>query len=259
MPVADRAIWWEGFYNARDLGGRPTISGAATRYGVLIRSADPRFVTAVGWQSAVDAGFRTVLDLRNDDEAEPGSIRNATLDAGTFPVPGAATVIKRPAELRSLRIPLDDIEDVTFWRPLNEKGLNGTPLYFRPFIEAKPQRIAAVMVAIARARPGGIIFHCGGGSDRAGLMSLLLLSLAGVTPHAIAEDYELSLVWMQPLFDALGMQQQVPSMHAEVEKHGTTIRSAITDLLDGLDVARLLRDTGVSEPDTAELQGRLLE
>src|SRR5258708_28802036 len=77
MPVADRAIWWEGFYNARDLGGRPTISGAATRYGVLIRSADLRFVTAVGWQSAVDAGFRTVLDLRNDDEAEPGSIPNS--------------------------------------------------------------------------------------------------------------------------------------------------------------------------------------
>jgi hypothetical protein len=96
MPVADRAIWWEGFYNARDLGGLPTISGAATRYGVLIRSADPRFVTAVGWQSAVDAGFRTVLDLRNDDEAEPGSIPNATLDAGTFAVPGRRRLSSGP-------------------------------------------------------------------------------------------------------------------------------------------------------------------
>jgi protein-tyrosine phosphatase len=43
---SDRVIPWEGFYNARDLGGLPTVTGARTRYGRLIRSADTRFVTA---------------------------------------------------------------------------------------------------------------------------------------------------------------------------------------------------------------------
>jgi protein tyrosine/serine phosphatase len=251
-------IRWEGFYNARDLGGLPTIGGGTTRYGELIRSADPRFVTTAGWQSAVDAGFRTVIDLRNDDEAEAGSIPCTTLGAGTFAVPAATTTAQRPAELRSLRIPLDDIDDISFWRHLNEQGLNGTPLYFGPFVEAKPQRIAAVLTAIARARTGGIIFHCGAGRDRAGLLSLLMLSIAGVTADAIVEDYELSLDQVGPLYRALGIEQHEPNMRAELERRGTTVRAVITDLLDGLQVPRLLRDAAVAEVDVAALQSCLL-
>jgi protein-tyrosine phosphatase len=255
--VPDRAIRWDGFHNARDLGGLPTVNGGTTRFGQLIRSADPRFVTAAGWQSVVDAGFRTVIDLRNDDEAEPGSFPSTTLGAGTFAIPAATATARRPPELQSLRIPLDDIEDISFWRQINEQGLNGTPLYFGPFVKAKPERIAAVLTAIARARPGGVIFHCGAGRDRAGLVSLLMLSLAGVTVDAIAEDYELSLSQVGPLYDALGIEQQEPSMRADLQQRGSTIRAAITGVLDGLDVFQLLRNAAVPEADIAALRGRL--
>lgn len=131
-PVADRAVRWEGFYNARDLGGLPAVAGAWTRHGRLVRSADTRFVTAAGWEAARDAGFGV-----------------------------------------------------------------GTPLYYRPFLDAKPGRIAAVLTAIARVH-GGVIFHCGAGRDRTGLISLLLLSIAGVTPEAIVADYELTLGQLAP-------------------------------------------------------------
>lgn len=255
MP--DRIIQWEGFYNARDLGGLPTINGTGTRSGVLVRSADPRFVTAAGWQSAFDAGIRTVIDLRNHDEVQPGTAPTTTLGAGTFAVPAANTNVKRPAGIRTVHIPLDDIDDTAFWYHVNNQGINGTPLYFQPFIEAKPQRIAAVLAVIARTQQGGIIFHCGGGRDRAGLVSLLLLSLAGVTRDAIAEDYELSLGQMGPLFAALGIEHHEPNMHAFLQEQGTTVRRAIFDLLDGLDVAQYLAGAGVSDADIASLQDRL--
>jgi protein-tyrosine phosphatase len=61
-----------------------------------------------------------------------------------------------------LLIPVDDVEDIGLWRRRNEEGLNGTPLYYRPFLDAKPERIAAALTAIARM-PGGVIFHCGAG------------------------------------------------------------------------------------------------
>jgi protein-tyrosine phosphatase len=208
--MSDRAIRWEGFHNARDLGGLPTASGTITRCGALIRSADLRFVTAAGWQSAFDAGVRTVVDLRNDDEVAPGSVPTTTLGAGTLAVPAARTTASRPAGIGTVQVPLDDIGDTAFWREVNGQGLNGTPLYYRPFLEAKPRRIAAVITVMARAPQGGIVFHCGGGRDRAGLVSLLVLALAGVTPEAIADDYELSLPQMQPLFAALGLQRREP-------------------------------------------------
>jgi len=55
-PCPDRAVRWEGFYNARDLGGLPTATGAWTRRGRLIRSADTRFITAAGWEAARRVG-----------------------------------------------------------------------------------------------------------------------------------------------------------------------------------------------------------
>jgi len=100
-------------------------------------------------------------------------------------------------------------------------------------------------------------FTAAQGRDRAGLISLLVLSLASVTADAIAEDYELSLSEMDPLFRALGIAQPGPSMHVELQRRGITIRAAITDLLDGLDVAQLLRGAGVQEEDIAMLRRRL--
>jgi hypothetical protein len=54
----------EGFFNARDLGGLPTRDARVTDRGALIlRSADPRFVTEAGWRAAHHTGVRTVIDL----------------------------------------------------------------------------------------------------------------------------------------------------------------------------------------------------
>jgi hypothetical protein len=241
----DRAIRWEGCYNARDLGGLPTVTGASTRYGRLIRSADTRFITAAGWAAARDAGIRVVIDLRNPDEVAPGSLP-------------AARAAARPADIETILIPLDDIEDLALWRRLKGEGLNGTPLYYRPFLEAKPGRVAAVLTAIARVQGGGVLFHCGVGRDRTGLISLLLLSLAGVTPEAIVADYELTFGQLAPLFAALGLDQDEWDVQEHLKSRGTTVSETITSLLADLDVAGYLAAAGVSDADIGALRRRLL-
>ena len=49
-----------------------------------------------------------------------------------------------------------------------------------------------MLTAIADARPGGVLFHCMGGRDRTGMITMLVLALVGVAPEDIAADYELS-------------------------------------------------------------------
>jgi protein-tyrosine phosphatase len=66
-------VTWEGFHNARDLGGLATRDGRTTRPRALIRSAGLFVVTAAGWQHAYDDGVRTIVDLRNDDEIRPAT------------------------------------------------------------------------------------------------------------------------------------------------------------------------------------------
>jgi protein-tyrosine phosphatase len=254
---AGRAVRWEGWHNARDLGGLPTADGAVTRFGQLIRSADPRFITAAGWAAARDAGVRVVIDLRNPDEVEPGAMATVSQGAGMFVVPATPGAAARPEEIRTRLIPLDDIDDVGLWRRLNSEGLNGTPLYFGPFLEAKPERVAAVMTAIARAENGGVVFHCGAGRDRTGLISLLLLALAGVAPEAIAADYELSFGQLGPLYAALGVERDEPDIDEYLSERGTTVSETITSLIRDLDVDGYLAAAGVSEADIGALRDRL--
>jgi protein-tyrosine phosphatase len=254
---AERAVRWEGWHNARDLGGLPTADGALTRYGRLIRAADTRFITAAGWAAARAAGVRAVVDLRNPDEVTPGTVPAASRGAGMFVVPASLAAAGRPAEIRTMLIPLDDIEDLALWRRLNADGLNGTPLYFRPFLAAKPERVAAVLGAIAAVPDGGVVVHCGAGRDRTGLISLLLLALAGVTPEAIAADYALSFGQLDRLYATLGVERDEPDMDDYLRDRGTTVSETITSLVRDLDVPGYLAAAGVSAADIGELRGRL--
>jgi protein-tyrosine phosphatase len=231
----DRRIEWPGFHNARDLGGLPAAGGRVTRRRALIRSADLRFVTAAGWQAAYDAGVRTVVDLRNDDEVEASS-------------PAL------PAGVRRVRVPLDGVEDTEFWK---EHGA-GTPLYYRPFLDRKSDRCAAAVTAVARAAPGGVIFHCGAGRDRTGLVAMLVLGLAGVPAQVIADDYEMSTEPLRSLFAALGRADEGPIIERILAKRGTTARALVLEVLAGFDAEAYLLAAGVAGSDLDALRTRTL-
>jgi hypothetical protein len=179
------------------------------------------------------------VDLRNDEE------RRGDLWA-------------RPGGLTTVHVPLDDSADTAFWGYLWENELDGSPLYYRVFIERKARQCAAVVAAVARARPGGVLVHCGLGRDRTGLIAMLLLALAGVRPGDIASDYELSTVRLPPLFAALGMDDQTDTIRGIVARKNTTLRAALLGTLDGLDVEGCLRAAGLGDEDLSALRGRLV-
>ncbi|GAA0973094.1 tyrosine-protein phosphatase [Nocardiopsis tropica] len=253
-----RRITWEGFHNARDLGGLPTRHGRATSRGAFFRSADLRFVTSDGWNAAYAAGVRTVVDLRNEDEIRPVPGEGPTGIAGSATLPPAESEVRPPPGTTCSEVPLDGVEDVEFWERADIRRLNGTPLYYGPFLEHKADRCAAAVTALARAEPGGVLFHCGMGRDRTGLVTLLLLSLAGVEEEAIAEDYELSTAELAPLLAATGEQDQAPAIASLMEEHGTTLREAVLGVLGGLDARTLLLEAGVGEDDLDRVRTRLL-
>jgi hypothetical protein len=229
---AARAVRWEGFYNARDLGGLPTVGGGVTRFGAFYRSATVEYVTRRGWRQAYDAGVRTVLDLRNDDEV------------------GAAVA---PPGVTRVREPLDGIEDTVFWEPFLASGLHGTPLYYEPFLRHKSARVAAVMSALARA-DGAVVFHCGGGHDRTGLITLLLLLLAGVDATVIAEDY---LLDDEALHVRSGRTDDRTEVEALLAAQGTDARQAVHQVAASIDPAAYLCEAGLSRADIDRLRERL--
>lgn len=65
-----RELTWDGFRNARDLGGIPTplAAGGTTLHGRVARGPRREFLTEAGWRDAEAWGLRSVVDLRCEHE-----------------------------------------------------------------------------------------------------------------------------------------------------------------------------------------------
>jgi hypothetical protein len=236
--TAERIVRWEGFGNARDLGGLPIAGGGVTATGVYVRSGTVDQVPPTGWEQARAAGIATVVDLR-----EPGELP-----------------AHRPPVMAWAHVALDDTADTAFWDPFTADGRWATPLYYPAFLAAKADRVAAAVTTVARAEPG-VLIHCAGGRDRTGLVTALLLSVARVQPEAIAADFALSAAGVRELAALLGRPDEGPVVEEALAAHGTTGPQALLDALGGLGgpdgVRRYLLDAGVDPADLDAVRDRL--
>jgi protein-tyrosine phosphatase len=243
----DRHLNWRDCSNVRDLGGLPTAEGHMTRRRAVIRSDSLDRLTGDGWGALEQYGVRTIVDLRSDieREAEPYT-----------------------CGLRVVHVPIEDDTDEEFierWRPFS------TPHYYGAALERWPQRTVAAVRAVARAGPGGVVIHCGRGRDRTGLISMLLLALAGAEPDDIADDYELSGMRLPPLdvdrFIAnpsrvnARTRRELEEDLAKERRRRERIsdRDVILAVLTSLDVGTYLRTGGLDEDDMCALGKRMVD
>jgi protein-tyrosine phosphatase len=243
--MTPRDLDWPNCTNARDLGGLPTADGGTTRWGAVVRSDGLDRLTDHGWRALEAHGVRTIVDLRNDIErhAEPYTCR-----------------------LDVVHVAVEDDTDHEFvarWRPFS------TPHYFAAALDRWPDRIAAAIGAVAAAPPGGVVVHCGAGRDRTGLVTMVLLALAGVAAEEIADDYELSTRRLPPLdVDRLlaspslvnaRTRRQLDEDLAEERRRRECMsdRDAVLATLASLDVAAYLAAAGLAGEELHAVRARL--
>jgi protein-tyrosine phosphatase len=238
--VHERHLHFDGCFNTRDLGGLPTICGAQTRRGAVVRSDAVDRLSSAGWAALEDYGIRTIIDLRNEDER----------------LPDAAP---RPESLETIHLPLDNVADREFWNEWDSGPQFGTPLYYRPHLDRFPAHSVAVIAAIAGAKEGGVLFHCQGGRDRAGQISMLLLTLVGALPEQIADDYDLSHERLRAAYAARGEPDQGVALTAYLSELGTTARQVVLSTLRDLDIEAHLCAAGLTASQLAALRARLVD
>lgn len=237
--MADRNLNWDGWFNVRDLGGFQIVDGGTTCWGAVVRSGEPRCGSA-GWAALEAHGIQSILDLRNKQDCDQG---------------------RRATHIQIVNVPLEqdlDQTDLEFseW---GARGLRSTPLYYKGFLTRWPDRCAAAIAAIARARPGGVLIHCRRGRDRTGLVVMLLLALVGVAPEDIAADYELSNAELvRRRVAEFGHQDDFRAANELLARENTSARTAILSTLEWLDAEAYLRSAGLTGEDLAALRARLI-
>jgi protein-tyrosine phosphatase len=251
VGAVDRSLGWDGCFNVRDLGGLETSSGGRTRRGAVVRADNVRRLSAVGWQTALDHGIRRLVDLRFEDEV-PGE-------------PGPHGSIEVVA------VSLFGQHDPQVAREFDERVRDGddiaslfAALYIRT-LEKSPDRVVAAIAAVADTdHRDGIVIHCFAGKDRTGIVSALLLGLAGVPDEIVAADYAESERNVELLFSdwiaSAESESELELRRRLVQAPSATMITVLAWLRDSAGGASgYLRESGLANEQLERLRARLLE
>lgn len=203
----------DGLANVRDLGGLPRRDGSRTPEGVFVRAEALDRVGDAGWERLHAHGIRTVIDLRRPQERS-GEV---------------------PDAIARVNVDLDG-DDAEFWTEYEADGRWGTPLYYLAHLQRLPGQTLAVARAVAAAADGGVLFHCGAGWDRTGLVAAVLLAAIDVIADAAVTDYLTSFRNAAAMELLHGRSFDVDERQGVVERFGHTPESAFRTMYDELDV-----------------------
>eukprot|EP01064_Diplonema_japonicum_P012815 TRINITY_DN2016_c0_g2_i1.p1 TRINITY_DN2016_c0_g2~~TRINITY_DN2016_c0_g2_i1.p1 ORF type:complete len:284 (+),score=54.47 TRINITY_DN2016_c0_g2_i1:23-853(+) len=198
--------------NLRDLGGHLCADGVLTKKQVVLRSCAPLYYTAEGiahLENTLKVG--TVIDLRSKREITKAplfdGVKGALLAGGEKHVhidltgPATMKVIMRNTTcfdklyLAGLYITGQTETMTTFGIKKLGFSEGGLKALYTTILEDATAEIKKTLVAIDRSIQSGdvpVMVHCTAGKDRTGIISAILLLLAGVARDTIIADYTLS-------------------------------------------------------------------
>lgn len=198
-----RHIELKGAQNVRDLGGYTTRDGRKTQWKRFLRSDGMHLLTEEDQQKLLEYGVGTVIDLRMTMETE-----------------ATPNVFSRSTAV--------DFHHISLMAILEHEGLrrapeSGTPAekfahMYRQFLFDCRDSIGMIMSTLADAGDHVCIYHCAGGKDRTGVISAILLSIAGVPDGTIGEDYGLTALYptktKKPALDSPDADYVIDPMYA---------------------------------------------
>lgn len=158
----------EGSFNTRELGGYPAANGY-TKCNAFLRSDKLSNFTSADVEMLYQYGVRLVVDLRSEGE-----------------------VAKEPCamigyqDVKYTNVPL--LDNINSGFDMSHMPNSLLEIYIGMLEESK-EGFAKVFRAFLSQPEVCVIYNCTGGKDRTGIISMLLLQLAGVPDNYIVADY----------------------------------------------------------------------
>ena len=180
-----RHLQLEGTSNTRDIGGYATRDGRQTRWGQFLRSDSLHQLSARDRRDLLDYGVRTVIDLRRSEEMQRQVNVFFGSDEVTYYHHNMAGDIPIP-ERQNLPRGLEEVERRRWM--------------YSVVLDKRQPEVCDTLRALAAPDALPALVHCAGGADRTGIITALVLGIAGVPAETIAGDYALTARYNLPRY-----------------------------------------------------------
>lgn len=247
-----RRLPLQGMINTRELGGFAAENGKVTKYGRFLRSEVPDTITGDDIAYLLKYGVTMDVDLRGSEE------------------------------LRLIHNLLDSVDGIDYRHvpSFQEQSAAGAGVkqhapfvswgvLYTEIVDRSPDWVKKCMEAFAECT-GCCIYNCTTGKDRTGIITAMLLGLAGVPYEEIIADYCVSEVYMRSKYIALS--EKMPPMPGDFggNREGLnapffrTLPDNMRMLLEHLDqnyggIPAYLRSCGLSEEVLQTVKAKLLD
>jgi protein-tyrosine phosphatase len=199
LPSYSREINFDGIINCRDLGGYQAKDNRTIAWRRLFRSGYLHPMTARDLNRLKEElKLTSVINLRRNIAGQQQEVS-----------------LLNSAGIKYFNTPFFDYQQ----EELNYDFTNmGQAFLFRIRHQEYAKPIIAALEIIADPKNLPLLFHCGAGKDRSGLVAAFVLSVLGVAESDIIEDYTLSALYMQDMVAGMmndpGMPDDVKNLPA---------------------------------------------
>lgn len=185
--VSERRIPLDKQPNLRDIGGLETKDGRRVKWGKIYRSGKLSDLDKGDRALLTNLGIKTVCDFRSDVEQEkhPNNL---------------------PSGIRYIRYPIGEKDGKSFQKLKKDvlkkrlKGKDAEQTFVKLmelFADSVSSHFQPVVDLLLDEGNEPLIYHCSGGKDRTGYMSIVLLAAMDVDMKTIRQDYLLSNYYRQ--------------------------------------------------------------
>ena len=182
-----REIKFEGVQNFRDLGGYKSRGGRTIAWQRVFRSAGLVRMSPGDKFKLQEMGIKAVIDLRTPTEQEQQQEKDLLREIGAeyYNVPFRPDNPKYYLE--------EELE-------LYKKVANMGEVYLYRFRRGSfGKRVQECISMIAAPENHPLVFHCGAGKDRTGMLAAILLASLGVADEDIIGDYVMTEPYMKAI------------------------------------------------------------
>lgn len=163
----------ESIVNCRDLGGYPSKYGC-TKFGRFIRCGTVSRPTDNDIKALKELNISAVVDLRGDFEFNDQS---NDMERLTENINHVSLYELNVAEAKNVKMTLSEVYEF--------------------IVDNYKENINKALKVIAEAPEGAVLYHCFLGKDRTGILTLMLLTIAGVDEDDIVADYQLTYTYLE--------------------------------------------------------------